>query len=183
MGDLDGRGTRESWCLCAGGGDPVDYGSAPSSAAAADRKTVPPLCETFNSGLCVCIFGVVQLFYKGLAELSTQGVVNSPGLLSVAFLWDSQSKPSWRFLVGKRPPNAKHSPSLKRVFSGLLQCVRGFLSYCLLVVHRAFPGPQVCVFCPKASLASKSFPTFLVHLKDQFPGKERGILGHCLGAS
>lgn len=49
--------------------------------------------------------------------------------------------------VGKRPPNAKHSPSLKRVFSRLLQCARGFLSYCLLVVHRAFPDPQVWVFC------------------------------------
>lgn len=81
--------------------------------------------------------------------------------------------------VGKRPPNAKHSPGLKRVFSRLLQCPRGFQSFCLLVVHRAFPGPQVCG--STAPLASKSLLTCLVTLKDQFPGKERGILGHCLG--
>ena len=54
MGDLNGRGARESWCLCAGGGDPGDHESAPSPAA--DRKTVPSLCETFNSTLCVCVY-------------------------------------------------------------------------------------------------------------------------------
>lgn len=61
MGGLDG--------LSAGGGDPGDHGSAPSPAAAtSDWKTAPPLCETFNMGLCVfvCIWGRS----KGGAKLS-----------------------------------------------------------------------------------------------------------------
>lgn len=49
--------------------------------------------------------------------------------------------------VGKRPPNAEHSPSLRRVFSSLLPFARGFLNCCLLVVRGAIPGPQVCACC------------------------------------
>lgn len=133
--------------------------------------------------VCVCVYlGSFDSFIKDEPSCQHRALSALQGCFPWLFYGTLSQSRVGDFYVGKRPPNAKHSPSLKRVFSGLLQCSRGFLSYCFLVVHRAFPGPQVCVFCSKASLASKSFPTFLVHLKDQFPGKERGILGHCLGA-
>lgn len=134
MGDLNGRGARESWCLCAGGGDPGDHESAPSPAAAADRKTVPSLCETFNSTLCVCVYiylGSFDSFIKDEPSCQHRALSALQGCFPWLFYGTLSQSRVGDFYVGKRPPNAMHSPSLKRVFSRLLQCARGFLSYCL----------------------------------------------------
>lgn len=57
--------------------------------------------------------------------MSTQGVVSSPGLLSVAFLWDSQSKPSWRFLCWKKATECQAFSELEKgVFQAAAVCER-----------------------------------------------------------
>lgn len=87
---------------------------------------------------------VVRLIYKRGAELSTHRALSAlQGCFPRLFYGTFGQSRLGDLYVGKRPSNAKHSPSLKRVFSRLLHCTRGFLSYFFLVAYRAAPDPQV----------------------------------------
>lgn len=89
------------------------------------HRFVKHLIRVLCMCMCVCIFGVFRLIYKGRAELSTQGVVSSPGLLSAAFLWDSQSKPSWRSLCWKKATECQAFSELEKgVFQTAAVCER-----------------------------------------------------------
>lgn len=78
-------------------------------------KTAPPLCETFHSELCVCVVeGRSSHLLKRSRVVNTQGVVSSPGLLSTAFLWDFQSKPTWRSLCWKKATECQAFSELEK---------------------------------------------------------------------
>lgn len=97
----------------------------------------------------MCVLGVIRPTSKGEAELSTRRALSAfQGCFPQLFYGTLSQSRAGDLYVGKRPLNAKHSPSLRRVFSRLLQFARGLLSYCLLVLGSAFPGPQVC-FLPR----------------------------------
>lgn len=159
----------------AGGGDPNSHGSP----HVAYWKT----CETLKR-VCVCVYiyveyiwtedrfclfsifpmesqsiyilGVIRPTSKGEAELSTRRALSAfQGCFPQLFYGTLSQSRAGDLYVGKRPPNAKHSLSLRRVFSRLLQFARGFLRYRLLVVGGAFPGPQVCILPRDPSDLSK----------------------------
>lgn len=123
----------------------------------------------------MCVFGVIRPTSKGEADLSTRRALSAfQGCFPQLFYGTLSQSRAGDLYVGKRPPNAKHSPSLRRVFSRLLQFARGFLSYCLLVVGGAFPGPQVCILPRDPSGLSKVFQLVQFISKTSFLVRRKG---------